>query len=281
MKLKHRYTFRIDRNNIKIISFLDKYNIKYETSSGIPLTTVEVLDSEDYWEDLDKLMCHQGIVPIIEKIFTTNEMKNATWSRIRSKWRWGYPQPQDESVHKMITYDNSNYCNKCGYGLVQKGNFMVKATPNWKNKHFLMLNWIEDELFITNEAKMKLEKSDLNGFRIRPVNNYTTGQALENMHQIEIAKNLDILLIFNQEDIYKENYCKQCNSRKYILSGKSILKAKKSLINDSCDIIKTKEKFGDGLVCMSNILISQKMYMFLKEKGLEKDLVFEPIELVD
>lgn len=278
MRIKHRYAF-LNHNDIKkIIEFLNKNKIKYDITNDNLLIIVEAYEDESYWNELEKIMIKHRKEPITEKVFSSKELEDAEWLRVRSRWRWEYPQPEDE--YTKITYDDSSYCSSCGCGLVQQRNFLLKKSPKWGNKKFLMLNWIEDELFIPDDVKNMLLKTDLKGFNFRTVDNFKTKEILNNIHQIEIKNKLDTGMIFGSRDIVKEINCKQCGHKKVIIYGGSVLKINRNLFDESkYDIVKSNEKFGDGLMCASFIFISRKMYRLIKDNGWTKNLELEPIYL--
>lgn len=281
MKIKHRYTFRNDCDNNEIVSYLDTNSIKYEISSGIPLVTLEIFEHEKYWPEIKDLMDRHGKTSLSEIIYSKSELNDAKWLQVRSKWRAEYPQPEKKFDYKRITYNDLHYCPDCGCGLTQKSNFQLKKTPKWGKKNFLMLNWIEDELFITENVAEGLNISDLKGFSIRNVDKYKTGGSLNNIYQLYVENYLAEGLLFEEGEIVKEIRCDTCNSTKRVLSGVALNRLKNEVIKDcSYDIVKTTEKFGDGRLCASSIFITNKMYKFIVVNKWDNQLCFEPVIII-
>lgn len=103
---------------------------------------------------------------------TKAEKYTAEWFKVKSVWRFEYPQPESDFKYEQnITYSNDRLCKNrdCGYGLEQVGNFRLRKAPKWKNRSFLMMNWIPDELFVSDEAKNCLKQSGLRGFYFQAV----------------------------------------------------------------------------------------------------------------
>jgi hypothetical protein len=275
MRIKHRYSF--NESNIKVKQFLDSNNINYTPSFG--LITIEIYEDDNFCTDIKKIMEDENIIPITEKIFSKNEIEKAKWLRIRSKWRWEYPQPDNDFGYKSNTYDNSKLCIECGSGLVQKNVFFLKKEPKWGNKQFLQLNWIEDELFINTSIIADLENNEIQGLSFLPVKNVRTKEELKNIRQLKITNILKKGFVIDDKDIKKKIVCSSCQIEKIVLQGSSVLKLKTDKISNSLDIVKSFEIFGDGKMATRYILISHKFAKLIMNKKW-KNIVLEPIQLI-
>ncbi len=142
-----------------------------------------------------------------------------------------------------------------------------------------MLNWVESELFVTDEVANQLLKDDVKGLSVLSVIDHRTNEPLENIKQLKISSKLELGMVYSDDDIKKENKCASCQSVKHLLSGRSALVFRKEVFNENADIMKSSEVFGDGLVCLEMILISKHMYDFLSKHGWHKELVVEPLTL--
>lgn len=280
MRIKHRFSFRVDDSTKEIVDYLEVNKIKHKVGRGIPILTFEVFEDNNNWDDLERLMSKHNKHSISECVYSKKEINEAEWYRVRSKWRSEYPQPEDEGEYKKITYEDSNYCTSCGCGLVQKDSFRLKKAPKWGKKIFLMLNWVEGELFVTDEVANQIMKEDVKGLSVLSVVDHKSNKNLENIKQLKVLNELELGMVSSDVDITKVINCTQCQSVKYLLSGRSPLVFRKEVFNDSVDIVKSNEVFGDGLVCLQMILISKHMYDSLCKHGWHKELVIEPITLV-
>lgn len=280
MRIKYRYAFELDNDTRDIVDLLGFRKIEYRARDRALIAVLEIYEDNEYWSEINELMEKHSCIPIIECIYTKQELKEAEWLTIRSTWRNEYPQPDDDYAYMSITYDNSNFCSSCGSGLIQKDNFRLRMAPQWGKSNFYSINWVYDELFVTDLVKEEIVKNKLQGISFRPVIKHKTGEILQNINQIYVENTLSNNLIIKPEEIEEEIYCPKCKEKKYIVSGKLIPRLNKEDIDNSLDIIKTKDKFGDGLMCSSKVIISHRMYKVLNDNGFDKNLFFVPIEML-
>ncbi|MCD7036334.1 hypothetical protein LRR81_18985 [Metabacillus sp. GX 13764] len=276
MRFKHRYTFNV--GNKKLEEFLTLNEIPFELKYGIGV--FEVFEDDEHWEEINKNTNHYDLLSLVETIYSPKEFNNAEWLSVRSKWRWEYPQPEGKMEYRHITYNDEKLCIGCGRGLVQKDSFRLKKTPKWASKYFLMLNWVEDELFISSKAKEELQKSSLKGIHFYDVKRAKDNVSFDDVYQLHIKEKLSPGMIEDNETIASTIQCHKCGGTKFIHNGKGI-KYKKSVFNKvDVDIIKSAETFGDGHMCARIILVSQEFFQFIKNNKLGRNLEFEPILLV-
>lgn len=276
MRVKHRFSFRMDKSTKKITDFIVKNNIKHKVANGLPLMSLDIYEDSDFWLDLQKMFKKKKVNSLISCVYSTEELLKASWLVIRAKSRAEFPQPEDS--YKNITYDDSNYCTKCGSGLVQKESFMLNKTPKWGRKNFVMLNWIESELFVSDSVANKFQQMNIQGLEIKDVLNYKTKDSLDNIKQLKIS-NILAEGMLNKDSTISINKCKKCNTLKYLISGKEQLVFNREIFTDQPSIVKTKEVFGDGLVNLQMILISQELYQVIKKNKWDKDLIIDPVIL--
>jgi len=119
MKIRHRIAFNKRRISPKFLNFLREKKAKFY-DDGTDIVVVYLIEEDEWKNELIKFLRKDGIPSIPECIYTKAEMENASWYRIRSKFRWEYPQPEDCFDYRHITYDSTNYCECCGHGLKQK-----------------------------------------------------------------------------------------------------------------------------------------------------------------
>ncbi|MFB7138923.1 hypothetical protein ACFCYN_04585 [Gottfriedia sp. NPDC056225] len=143
-----------------------------------------------------------------------------------------------------------------------------------------MLNWIEDELFISSKAKDKLQKSTLKGIHFCDVKRAKDNEIFEDVYQLHIKEQLSPGMIEDNEPIAITILCHKCGGTKFIHSGKGFKYHNSVIENVDVDIIKSSEAFGDGHMCARIIFVSQDFYQFLKKNKLDRNLEFEPILLV-
>lgn len=278
MKIKHRYSFNSDEENV--IRFLDNLKIGYD--KGEIVTFFELFENHDKFTIISEFMNSHNAVDISDAVYTREEIENAQWLTIRSSWHNLYPQPQDDMKYRFTTYDSTDYCDggksnyNCGKGLVQKECFVLKKEPNWGSRKFMMLYWVNDELFISRKAEEVLRASNLKGFEIYDVLSKSKNK-LEDIKQIFIKDYLPKGV--SADSIEKKYICPKCNFTKYLTKTGLNCFHNEIFEGIQYDIIKTSDKFGEGS-CDSKILITKKFYEVIKEAKLDRGLVFEPVVLL-
>lgn len=280
MDYKHRICFRTD--DIKTLRFLDSIGIKYKVSDGSIISYIEILESNPEWPIVERYFKGKRLsTGLVDTVYTKEEMNSAEWFTVRSKWRWEYPQPNsgDNGYMKNITYTDSA-CPECGSGAVQIGNFRVRKSPKWGQKAFLMLNWIGDVLFLSDHAKDILTDSDLSGFHFAEVLNTKGTAAIADIHQLCVDNVLSPGIVWDNDTIGKVNYCSVCGITKYGPTGRGKIYRRSAFEDVDQDIIMSAEVFGWDHLSQRSIIVSKHFYKVINENGLNKQLSFEPIQLV-
>lgn len=109
----------------------------------------------------------------------------------------------------------------CGCGLEQKEEFRMKKQPHWGNKNFLMLYWIEDELFVTDKVVEQFQSQNIKGTTYLPVKKFKTDDKFNNIQQIKVNTILGKGLILDDSEIREKTICEKCNEKKYVVSGRN------------------------------------------------------------
>ena len=272
MRIKHRFVYRPEYS--RITDFLNRHQIQYEF--GNPFIIVELFEDNKNFKEFARLTKKHKVSrnpPLA--VYSQEELDEAQWLSIRSTWRYGYPQPEDDMEYVYTTYDAANYCESCKYGLVQKESFVLKREPNWGTRNFLMINWVHDELFVSKKSESVLRSSDLTGFDIYNVLNKSR-EPLEGTRQIFVQNYLDAGML--PDSVKRELLCKKCGSKK-IMRNVEICYDKKVFNDIRCDIVKSKECFGE-IVCSRLIFITQKFYKVMTEAKLDRGLECKPVKLI-
>lgn len=271
MEIKHRIV--TPDNGFR--RFLCTNGIPHENSDLTGFTVLEINESDPKWETVKTHITANNISYDTTAIYTESELNSAPWLTVRSKRRWEYPMP-DNGKYLETVYSLDEYCPSCGKGAVQKDLFRVKKSPKWGSSHFLMLNWIEDELFVSEKAKEILSRSGLTGFTFSDVLKYKKDTKLDDIYQLRIENTAKNGFVADGEYITAERKCPCCNSVKWIINGRGF-PFNTDALNDCADIVKTREGFGDCKLHANKIIISHNFYKVLKENKLCKNLEFTPI----
>ena len=275
MKKKYRFTFGSDKE--EVVDFLKEQQI--EIDIGELISACEIYsDKENIAEIINFLETHniRFWPSTSECIYTKQELDEAEWLKVKGTWYSGYPQPERDSEFINITYDSSNYCDKCYKGLVQKDSFRMKKKPSFGSRNFMMLNWVHDELFVSDRVEAIFKKNDVKGVDFYKVLSKSQKE-MENTKQLYIENYIEPG--FMSESVEKELICPKCSFMKY-LTKLGFIYYNKNVFNDvNADIVKSHDKFGE-LTCCSIIIVSQRLRKIILDNNIGRGLIFEPLQLV-
>lgn len=277
MKIKHRISFRAEEN-VELTSLLSNRGIAWK--KGEIVSTVEIFEDSPHWPFIYQYANEKNISILSKTEFSRPELDNAQWLRVRSQWRSGYPQPEAAFGYRSVTYKAGCRCEACGIGLEQIAPFRMIKAPNWGKRHFMMLNWVEDEMFVTDICRNILEKDNLSGISFGTVSNKTGLGTLSNVNQLRIPSRLTPGIIEDRRSIDKVYTCDTCGATKYHPTSIGMIAYDKRILENAPDFVKTAELFGWGKGAAHHIIISNKAYRVIVGNKLNQGLVFEPLELV-
>ncbi len=241
----------------------------------------DIYESSPHWEYISSVLQAKKIsVCYSETHFSKEELNAAKWLQVRSQWRNGYPQPQAGFEYENITYTRKDHCEECGTGLKQVDSFRIKKAPNWGKRHFMMLNWVEDELFVSTVAKEILQREGYASISFREVKNRNGREVLQDIYQLVISATIAPGIIDNQSCFRDIHICPKCGNKRYHPNGIGMYKFRKEVFENAPDIVKTTDETGWGKGSSPLIIFSQRVYQTIVENHLDRGLVFEPIELV-
>lgn len=256
----------------------------YITNHSISFTdigtfcVIDISEEHSNWGDIEELVIKEQAPCISETKYSKQELSEAKWLTVRSKWLYDYPQPEDS--YKNVTYSQGKYCRECGIGLIQNGCFRFKKTPKWSKRNFCMTNWVFDELFVSERAKAILECQNFKGITFGNVKSKNGSKNLDDIYQVVISNVLKSGILDSSTGIKQECVCNHCGRTKFQPSGRGPIVLKKEAFVDDWDFVKTMEYFGAGASASRRILVSEKVYRFIVENKLDSSLVFEPVLLV-
>lgn len=262
-----------------LVLYVHRSGIPYEKFSSTSII-FDMYEDNPHWQVIGPRIAKIGAFCLCETHFTKQELKDAEWLTIRSKWHNGYPQPESAFGYLSITYDDAQLCRECGAGLVQKDSFRLTKAPKWGTRHFFSLNWVFDELFVDDTARNILESSGLTGFRFLPAKNKRGTEELPGVHQLAIEALTQPGVVTGGRDINKIHTCSVCGRTKYQPTGIGMHSFRREALDSMPDICRTHEDWGSGHGADRLILISQRMYRLITDNRLDRSLVFEPIQLV-
>lgn len=260
--------------NGHIRKFLTDHDIKF--SSEI-LLVFEIADSDPLFEEVSKFMLNYDINPQIRLEYSKKELTEARYLHIWLRRYSGYPQPEVIDIKDSYinyTFDITNFCTKCGSGLVQNDSFYLKKSFNIEKLRFGGVYWVYDTFFITTELRDLLIKEKFTGIEFVPVKNIRTKQIVDNIVQLKINEIFPAKLKYDIEKIID---CKQCGQKRDVMKMDSEVVTSKDVLKDlDKDFYLSQEFHGDGFLCCKSVLISNRVYKFLIDNKI-KNICAEPI----
>lgn len=260
--------------NGHIRKFLTDHNIKF--SSEI-LLVFEIADSDPLFEEVSKFMLNYDINPQIRLEYSKKELTEARYLHIWLRRYSGYPQPEVIDIKDSYinyTFEITNFCTKCGSGLVQNDSFYLKKAFNIEKLRFGGVYWVYDTFFITTELRDLLIKEKFTGIEFVPVKNIRTKQIVDNIVQLKINEIFPAKLKYDIEKIID---CKQCGQKRDVMKMDSEVVTSKDVLKDlDKDFYLSQEFHGDGFLCCKSVLISNRVYKFLIDNKI-KNICAEPI----
>ena len=276
MEIKNRMVFRVETAP-NLFAYLKQNKISFEEENGI--VVCEIYESDCHWKSISKILTQDKVFRTFETEFSKEELKNAEWLYMRSQWRFGYPQPEDDFGYKNITYTRNNCCDACGCGLIQKKPFLIKKTPNWGRRCIGELDWVSDAMFVNERAKSVFEMEKISGISFWEVMNKTGSEPLWGIYQLKIETELENGLISEGRRVRERVRCEDCGTIKNLTNGAGVFKFQKQIFDNKPDIVLSGDWFGADKYATKIILVKQRVYQMLVEHKLDKSLVFEPINL--
>lgn len=279
MRISKHISFNAEKS-IPLALYVHRSGIPYERLSPTSSCIIfDIYEDDPHWQFIGPALEQIDALCLSTTIFTKQELRDAEWLTLRSKWHNGYPQPESARGYLSMTYDDSHLCRECGAGLVQQDSFRLTKAPKWGTRHFFSLNWVSDELFVDDTARNILESSGLTGFHFLPVKNKLGTEEYSGVHQLAIEALTRPGVITGGRDIDDTYTCAACGEQKYHPTGIGMHVFRREALEGMPDICRTYENWGCGADRL--ILISQRMYQTIVDNHLERSLVFAPIQLID
>lgn len=279
MKKVYKFIMNVkqDDNNKLVRNYLCNHGIKYK--EGI-LLVFEIPEDNALFYELKELLLKLNLYkPQIRLEYSKEELNSSKYFDLWLKTYSGYPQPEcmdTDDSYINFTYDITNFCKHCGSGLIQKDSFYLKPTINFKKVQFGGIYWVYDTFFITSDLYELMKNENFKGVDFIPVKNYKTKQFIDGIVQLKIKT------IFPSKINYainKVSECEYCKQRKILIQNDSEIsvsdKLEKSL---DMDFYLSQELNGDGLLCSRRVIISNRVYKFLKTNNI-KNICVQPVEI--
>lgn len=296
MKIKHRIAQNGDDPFWKEI---DRLGIDYDRaapdkvrSGGI--SVLNVTEDLDEWPQIERLLVtHQVATHSVSNIYTKSELDCAPWLVMSASGHHGYPQPEDD--YHVATYDLTEFCPTCGIGPVQERPFRLRADPGSKRSHFVQLNWVFDEFFLSEETREGLQSSGIQGIEFLAPLLGRKERPSERLSQMVVKTTLPSAIdrtglqpvtcqIQNEEFRPDSPSSNQegpfCGRLKFHRTRRGPHRISGSAFEGAPSVVKSNEWFGSGRSANQLVIVSQEFRQVVtsaKWRGVS----FEPVELVE
>ena len=190
----------------------------------------------------------------------------------------GYPQPASNFEYQQITYKPESGCKTCAIGYEQHQPFRFKSEPRSKNRQFIGLNWVFDQIFVRDVVKTEFEKQQITGVQFSRPLLHKTGEPLATIYQLHIETllapalienhltqevcefpkdpQLVSFLMANDSNLTRGPYCYKT---KYNFPHKRPMVFDASAFDNTPDFVRTSEWCGSGGMACRPILVSEKV----------------------
>ena len=282
MDIKHRISIN-SKKDAEFMSAIIELGIDHNAielpGGSSNLITFVIAESDLRWEMVANLIKVYkdyeiyGPSDLIETVFSDDEIRNASWLRLKSTFEQGYPQPKPHWPIKQLSYEL--ICPKCSI-YKQTHPMRLAKEPNLGRKSFMSLIWT-GEIFCTPEVILGLEKIQAKGYEVRDAVIHKTGKPSERVHQLYIPGIASPGIII--DDNLERKICPVCGTTKYYPHLKGIMYLKREALLPDNDFMLTNEWFGHGLLAWREILVSNRVANFILDKGW-KGVRFKVVEVV-
>ena len=218
------------------------------------------------------------------------------WYQLYATGHFGFPQP--ESGYAVATYD-SDYCDRCAIGGVQRIPFRFRSEPKARHSQFLQLNWVFDEFFVRPEVATSLKEAGITGVTFGPALHDKTSRALGTIQQLMISSVLSAALDIDGlqpvtckpdneegppwcgggEPRYPPDY-PYCGRMKYHWPQTRALRFRPRPFQLAPDIVRSFEWFGSGGSASRAILASERVIATI-EKNRWRGIKWDAVEFAD
>lgn len=242
MKIEHRIGLNVGWREKDI---LKSYGIILEEG----FQTFIVDESNQYWEEISRLIKVWKASDVVQTRFTKSELETADYLALYPKWLNDFPQPEESYLNE--SYDLKTYCSSCGVGKVQKSSIRIKGEPKWGKNLLFSLNWIFDEVFVERGFYSRFLKPL--GIESREVVVHKRNSISESTVQLVLPVTEASLNL----DQYPFLKCAECDSIKYLPINKGFFPPFNQPVE--YPIFKSKEYFGSGASADQRIFVGSKL----------------------
>lgn len=249
MKIIHRLGERYEETVVEKLQDIGVDCPKTAMGLSMEWLILDLDEADPKWPEIKAILDDCGVITCVRTEFTVGEVLAAQWLHVGA-WHNGYPMPDDDFGYLDLTYDLSEYCERCGIGAKQKGPFRIRGEPKWGTRAVMQLNWVFDEVFVRPEI-WRTFFFPL-GIECRPVLAHKKETELKTVVQLRIDTVLDAELELKEHPF---DVCEFCQRKKYLPFPRGRFPAMTRSVQ-GVHAVKSKEWFGSGASAHRAVLIS-------------------------
>lgn len=271
--MRVRRYYRCDYNE-KLYQTLSKYQVPFDYDQNLNWITLYLFEDHPNAEQIKSVLPHEVFG---EYVFSDSELMGSEWLLMRSTNGKLDSKNTEKTFEFSCEYEKSiaDFTEKFAHHRKQIAPYEFPTPVKWGKNHFYSSDMGGFYQFFCDDlAKDLLQKQGFTGVRFDPVVAYRKGCYAENIHQVVFSEVLpdDALILDNG---FQKKYCPLCGQIQYTCNMLSRIQVKKIFLG-VFDFYRTNEIFGDGFAYSFNI-ISNRVYRFLKENSLSRNIKFQPL----
>lgn len=225
---------------------------------------VNIDEADPRWSQIQRVVeDHRTTFSMEWTEFTLSEFNSAAWLEFTADWHNGYPMPSGDAGYRNLTYDLTDYCEKCGVGAKQKAPFRLKGEPRWGTRSIMGINWVFDVVFVKPEVWHAIFGAL--GIGCRPVLAHRKETELKTVVQLTVDTILDAPLDMGRHAF---EVCAYCRRKKYLPFTRGMFPPMTKPV-EGVHAVWSKEWFGSGASAHHAVLVSQAVYRAIREHRLK------------
>lgn len=230
----------------------------------------DVSEFASTWPAIKSWIEREGASDVARATFSDLEISQASWLALRADGQFGYPQPNDDEFgYREVTYDSTEFCDRCGVGLRQIAPFQLKGEPSWGRREILQLNWVYDEYFVKPDVWTRVFEP--HGIERRPVTN-RSGVELKTVVQLFVEEAVGL----DSSELVPV-VCMTCGRLKYEPVTRGPIPS--VLAEPRGHMAKSKEWFGSGASAFHEVIVSKTLVRALSTENI-RGVSFVPLASV-
>lgn len=280
MKKIYRFVFRGD-SQPELYEFLQISNewLKGKVAENHhDFSVFEIAENARGWDFVSQFVDQeqkpQRLRVSVRLEYSEAEMDSAEWFKAWHTGNFGYPKPEDKWLNTCFTH--KNFEPDSGFRYEQIASYRISQNPRNK-KTFVGLHWVFDDLFVRSEIIPVLEMNQIRGWKAWPVMLNQPDEPSDVVTQLEATSVLDF---YSENTTVWKLYDSEMGIKKYYRKPDEPVIYSSRLLDETMDIVLSREVFGDGHVAARDVLVSRRFVDLIQEHSWT-GLRVHPVQIAD